>query len=77
MAADKTEIKKRIQTDVDYVRCPKFNNSIVKFLQKNPDGVEDNTIARLLMIPEDQVETVYQEAVLKLRESMKKEEDEE
>lgn len=77
MAADKTEIKKRIATDTDYVRCPKFSNSLTKFLQKNPDGVEDNTIARLLMIPEDEIEEIYQEAVSALRESMKKESDEE
>lgn len=75
MAADKTEIKKRIAQDTDYVRCPKCSNSLTKFLQRNPDGVEDNTVARLLMIPEDQVEQVYQEAVLKLRESLKIESD--
>jgi hypothetical protein len=77
MAADKTEIKKRIQNDTDYVRCPKFSNSLTKFLAKNPDGVEDNTIARLLMIEEEQVEAIYQEAVAQLRESMEKEQDDE
>ena len=77
MAADKNEIKKRIAVDTDYVRCPKFSNSLTKFLQKNPDGVEDNTIARLLMLEgEERVEEIYQEAVLKLREVMKDESDE-
>lgn len=78
MAADRSEMKKRILEDKDYVRSPKFSNSLTKFLQKNPDSiVEDKTIARLLMIPEEEVEEIYEEAVAKLRESMEKETDEE
>lgn len=70
MAADKNEMKKRILNDPDYVRCPKTSNSLQKFLSKNPDGVEDNTIARLLMIDEEDVQELYDEAVEQLRESM-------
>lgn len=76
MAANKTDIKNRILNDPDYVRCPKASNSLTKFLSKNPDGVEDITISRLLMVPEDEIEEIYEEAVEMLRESMKNDSDE-
>jgi hypothetical protein len=67
---DKSDILKKIQQDEDYIRCPKFSNSLNKFLAKFSDGVEDSTIARLLMIPESEVQEIYDEAVAKLREEM-------
>lgn len=71
---DKTDIIKRILEEEDYVRCPKFSNSLTKFLARNSDGVENATISRLLMIPEVEVEKLYQEAVIMLREDMVDEE---
>lgn len=62
---------KKILEDDDYVRCPKFSNSLNKFTQKNSEGVENSTIARLLMMSEEEVEKIYQEAVAVLREAMK------
>jgi hypothetical protein len=76
MAANKSDIKNRILNDPDYVRCPKTSNSLTKFLTKNPDGAEDSTIARLLMVDEDDIPELYDEAVEMLRESMKSENDE-
>lgn len=67
---DKNELKKRILEEEDYIRCPKFNNSLNKFLAKNGDGVENKVIARLLMITEDEVEKLYIECVKDLREEM-------
>lgn len=67
---DKNEILKRIEDEEDYIRCPKCSNSMSRFLTKNPDGVENATISRLLMIPEEQVEKVYAEAVEMLRTEM-------
>jgi len=64
------DIQKKIEQEEDYIRCPKFSNSLQKFLAKNPDGVDDKTIARLLMIPEEQVEKLYQESVKMLRKDM-------
>lgn len=73
---DKTDIQKRINEEEDYIRCPKFSNSLTKFVSKNSDGVEDSTIARLLMIPEEKVQEIYQEAVKKLRQEMVEADDE-
>lgn len=71
---DKSETEKKILEDEDYVRCPKSSNSLNKFLSKNGDGVEDSVIARLLMIPEEQVQEIYEKAVKEIRKGMDEEE---
>lgn len=67
---DKSELQKRVLEEDDYVRAPKFSNSLHKFLARNSDGVENATIARLLMISEEEVEKIHQEAIEMLREEM-------
>lgn len=67
---EKNEILKKILEEEDYIRCPKFSNSLNKFTEKNDGGVENSTIARLLMMTEEEVERVYQEAIQKLRDDM-------
>lgn len=74
---DKAEIQLRIATEEDYIRCPKFGNSLSKFTTKNSEGIENSTIARLLMMTEEEVERVYQEAVQMLRDDMLEVEDNE
>jgi hypothetical protein len=73
---DRDDILKRVTDEEDYIRCPKFSNSLTKFLAKNSEGVENSVIARLLMIPEDKVEEIYDEAVQKLRREMADQDDE-
>lgn len=67
---DKTEIQKRIATEDDYIRCPKCGNSLSKFTEKNSEGVKNSTIAKLLMITEEEVEKLYEEAVQMLKDDM-------
>jgi DNA-directed RNA polymerase subunit RPC12/RpoP len=67
---DKEEIQRRIKEEEDYIRCPKCSNSINKFLMKNPDGAEDNVIARFLMITEEKLKEVYAEAIEILKSKM-------
>jgi len=67
---DKNELQQKVLNEEDYIRAPKFSNSLAKFLARNSDGVENATISRLLMIPEDKVEEIYEEAVQMLREDM-------
>jgi hypothetical protein len=69
---DKAEILKKILEEEDYIRCPKFSNSITKFTEKNETS-ENPTIARLLMLSEEEVERIYQEAIQTLREDMEDE----
>ena len=70
ISVEKSEMLKKILDDEDYIRCPKFSNSLNKFMQKNSEGVENSTIARLLMMTEEEVEAKYQEAVARIREEM-------
>lgn len=67
---DRNELQQKVLTEEDYVRAPKFSNSLAKFLARNSDGVENATIARLLMISEEEVEKIFEEAVTMLREEM-------
>jgi hypothetical protein len=67
---DRDDLTKRVTEEEDYIRCPKFSNSLTKFLAKNSEGVENSVIARLLMIPEEKVEEIYDEAVQRLRKQM-------
>jgi hypothetical protein len=67
---DKEEIQKRVKEEEDYIRSPKNSNSLNKFLMRNPDGVEDNVVARLLVMPEEKVRELYAEAVKMLQEEM-------
>lgn len=69
---DKNEIKKRIQEEEDYIRYPKSNNSLSKFLAKNSDELDSSTIARLLMLTEKEVDKIYEDAVKILRAGMDK-----
>lgn len=68
---DKDDANRRIKEEDDYVRCPKFNNSLSKFLSKNTKEVEDKVIAKLLMITEEKVRTLYKEAIEILKREMK------
>jgi hypothetical protein len=76
---DKTEIQNKIATEEDYIRCPKLDNSLNKFIAnpKNSDGVKTETIARLLMMTEEEVERIHQEAIQMLRDDMLEVEDNE
>lgn len=67
---DKSDIHKKILEDEDYIRCPKCSNSLTKFIAKNPNGVENSVIGRLLVIPEENVEEIYKKAVEILKEDM-------
>ena len=70
---DKDDIQKRILEDEDYIRCPKCSNSLLKFIAKNSEGVENSVIARLLVVSEERVEEIYQEAIKILKKEMKEE----
>ena len=67
---DKDDIQRRIREEEDYIRCPKFANSLTKFVSKNSEGVENNVIARLLMCTPEEIECLYEDAVKQLREEM-------
>jgi hypothetical protein len=67
---DRDDVTKRIKDEEDYIRAPKFGNSLTRLKLKNPDGVEDALIAKVLMISEEEVQKIYDEAVVMIKEGM-------
>jgi len=60
---NREEVKKKIMEDPDFIKSHKYGNSLSKFLSNNNGDLENATIARLLMISEDEVENIYKEVV--------------
>jgi hypothetical protein len=67
---DRDDVTKRIQDEEDYIRSPKFGNSLTRLKLKNPEGVDDATIAKVLMISEEDVQKLYEEAVAMIKEGI-------
>jgi hypothetical protein len=58
---------KRIKEDRDYIKSPKYQNSLTKLLEDNPDGVSDQVICSVLGISPWDLNKIYERAILKLR----------
>jgi hypothetical protein len=65
----------KLDTDIDYIECRKYKNSLRLFLEHHPDGVSFTVIARLLQLPISEVENIYNSAILKLKESLRSDEE--
>lgn len=61
------EKKLKLMEDEDFIDYPKFKNSLKKLIDKYPDGVDNETIAKVLDITEEEVEQIYQSAIKKLQ----------
>jgi hypothetical protein len=70
----KEDIKKKILEEKDFIKCPRSQNSLEKYLTKSAEIAEDKTIARLLMLEVTEVEEIYQDAISKIREDMDEDE---
>lgn len=68
--SDKNKLKKKIESDPDFIYCPRLGNSLRIFLEKYPEGVEDSKIAKILLVDEEDVEAIFQSAIVKIRKSM-------
>ena len=64
------EKKLRLTEEEDFIDCPKFNNSIRQLIEKNPEGVDDETIAKVLNLTAEEVEETYQNEIKKLQKSL-------
>lgn len=67
---EKNDIQTKIAEEEDYIHCLKYNHSLAKLLNKNPDGVSKDLIAKYLLISEKQVDKIYNQAVKILRKKM-------
>jgi hypothetical protein len=61
------KIRLRIENEEDFIYYPRLNNSLKLLIQKNPDGLDNDKIAKALMISEKEVEDIFQSAVNKIR----------
>ena len=54
------------------MRCfsPKHKNSLKNLIASNPEGLDDKTIAKALMMSEEELEAVYQKAISNLKEAL-------
>jgi len=69
---DKKAVKTRIMTEEDFIYCPRLGNSLERLLEKNPDGVDDDRIEKVLLIPKKEINKHYEQIILKLKNLLKR-----
>lgn len=67
---EKDNILQKVLNEEDFIHAPKFGNSLNKFLAKNDNLLQNSAIGKLLMIPETEVERLYEESIVELRKEM-------
>ncbi len=67
----KQKIKTRIETEEDFIYCPRLSNSIKNVLKAHPDGIDNERIAKIMLTTEQTVETLFQSAIKKIRNFLK------
>lgn len=65
------EIRRKIDTEPDYIACKTFEHSLDKLIERYPEGAPMRIISQALMMTEKEVEELYQALVVRLREDMK------
>jgi len=72
---EKDELKQKIMEDEDFIKAPKYANSLNRFLAKNERKLDNGAIGRLLLITEEEVDQLYEQSVIQLRKGMTEDED--
>lgn len=67
---NKEDIEDLIKNDEDFIYCPRLGNSLEKLIEKNPEGVDDERIAKVLLLSEDEVVELFDSAIRKIRSSI-------
>jgi len=67
---ERSEMEKKVREEEDFIHSPKFGNSLKRFLAKMDNPPENTTIGRLLLLPEEEVERLYQESIVILRQKI-------
>ena len=67
---DNKKLKKKILEDEDFIYCPRLGNSLKTLIDKNPDGITNERISKVLLISEEEVEALYKSALEKFRKKM-------
>ena len=64
---DRQVLREKIESDNDFIYCPRLNNSLAILLEKYPDGIEDDRIMKVLLMSEEELQEVYKSAIDKLK----------
>lgn len=72
---ERDNILKKVLEEEDFIHAPKFGNSLNKFLAKMENPLDNGAVGKLLLIPENEVEKLYQESITALRKDMVDDED--
>lgn len=67
---DKEKIKKKIMEEEDFVYCPRLGNSLKQVVDRNPDGIDEERICKVLMIDMEELNSLYDSAIKKIRERL-------
>lgn len=71
------EVQRLISEDPDFVYLKRFDFSLDKVLERFPDGVPNRMISQALMITEEEVDEIAQSAIIKIRQALGVEVDDE
>jgi hypothetical protein len=61
------DARRLVQTNSDFVYAKRFNNSLAAVRARYPEGAPDHVVAAALMITEDDVDRLYDEAVVMMQ----------
>jgi hypothetical protein len=70
MSNNKEKLKEKILTDPDFIYSPKYDNSLDKFMHRHDEGVESSHAAKVLLMEEQEVDDIYEEAINNLKKLM-------
>ena len=64
----------KIDTEIDFIDSPKHKNSLRNLISKYPNGVPDSVICKVLRLTQNDIDSLYNSAILKLRKSLNSDE---
>jgi len=63
-------LKKRINKEEDFIYCPRLENSLNNLISKNPDGIDDERMCKVLLITEKELKKTFDSAIMKIRKKL-------
>lgn len=60
----------RLDKDQDYIESIKYDNSLRNLLVLNPNGVPDKVISKVLKLRQEEIDEIYNCAMIKLRKAL-------
>lgn len=64
------KLREKILKEEDFINCPRMGNSIKKLMNKNPDGIDEERMSKLLLMSEDEIKNIYLKALSKIKKKL-------